>query len=92
LLAVPGYGTCVLWIVTVYFPTVVKEAMMIEPIETESKEILNAFIEAMVEIAEQSKSEPKKLKSTPTTTPVCHPNETTAAKSLNIAYLRRSRI
>ena len=72
---------------TVYFPTVVHEAMMIEPTETESKETLDAFIDAMIEIAEQAESEPEKLKSAPTTAPVCRPNETAAAKDLNIAYL-----
>jgi glycine dehydrogenase subunit 2 len=72
---------------TVYFPTVVHEAMMIEPTETESKETLDAFIDAMIEIAEQAESEPEKLKSAPTTTPVCRPNETAAAKNLNIACL-----
>jgi len=72
---------------TVYFPTVVHEAMMIEPTETESKETLDAFIDAMIEIAEQAESEPGKLKSAPTTAPVCRPNETAAAKNLNIAYL-----
>ena len=72
---------------TVYFPTVVKEAMMIEPTETESKETLDAFINSMIEIAEQARSEPEKLKSAPTTAAICRPNETVAARSLNIAYL-----
>jgi len=61
--------------------------MMIEPTETESKETLDTFIEAMIEIAEQAESEPEKLKSAPTTAVVCRPNETVAAKNLNIAYL-----
>jgi glycine dehydrogenase subunit 2 len=72
---------------TVYFPTTVKEAMMIEPTETESKETLDAFISAMIEIAEQAEAAPEKLKSAPTTTPVCRPDETAAAKNLNIASL-----
>ena len=72
---------------TVYFPTIVKEAMMIEPTETESKETLDAFIDAMIEIARQAESEPEKLKSAPQTTPVCRPDETAAAKNLNIASL-----
>ncbi len=72
---------------TVYFPTTVKEAMMIEPTETESKETLDNFIDAMIEIAEQAESDPEKLKSAPTSAAVCRPNETLAAKNLNIAYL-----
>jgi len=72
---------------TVYFPTVVHEAMMVEPTETESKETLDAFIDAMIEIAKQAGSEPEKLRSAPRTAPVCRPNETAAAKNLNVAHL-----
>ena len=72
---------------TVYFPTNVKEAMMIEPTETESKETLDAFVEAMIEIAEQARAEPDTLKNAPITTPVSRPNETAAAKNPNIASL-----
>jgi len=72
---------------TVYFPTIVKEAMMIEPTETESLETLDAFIAAMIEIAELAESDPEPLKAAPVTTPVSRPNETAAAKNLNIASL-----
>ena len=72
---------------TVYFPTIVKEAMMIEPTETESKETLDAFIAAMIEIAELAQKDPEQLKAAPVTTPVSRPNETAAAKNLNIASL-----
>lgn len=72
---------------TVYFPTVVHEAMMIEPTETESKETLDGFIDAMIDIADQAASDPEKLRTAPTTAPVCRPNETAAAKNLNIACL-----
>jgi glycine dehydrogenase subunit 2 len=72
---------------TVYFPTIVKEAMMIEPTETESKETLDAFIAAMIEIAELAEKAPERLKAAPMTTPVNRPDETAAAKNLNIARL-----
>jgi glycine dehydrogenase subunit 2 len=72
---------------TVYFPTIVKDALMIEPTETESKETLDAFIEAMVEIAQQAQVEPDQLKSAPVTTPVSRPDETAAARNPNIASL-----
>jgi len=72
---------------TVYFPTIVKEAMMIEPTETESKETLDAFIAAMIEIAELAENDPESLKAAPVTTPVSRPNETAAARNLNIASL-----
>jgi glycine dehydrogenase subunit 2 len=72
---------------TVYFPTIVTEAMMIEPTETESKETLDGFIDAMIEIAEQAENEPEKLRAAPLTAAVCRPNETAAARNLNIACL-----
>ena len=72
---------------TVYFPTTVPEAMMIEPTETESKETLDAFIETMLKIADIAETNPDKLKSTPITTPVGRLDETAAAKNLNIASL-----
>ena len=72
---------------TVYFPTIVKEAMMIEPTETESKETLDAFIAGMIEIAELAQKDPAQLQAAPVTTCVSRPNETAAAKNLNIVSL-----
>jgi glycine dehydrogenase subunit 2 len=72
---------------TVYFPTIVKEAMMIEPTETESKETLDEFIKAMIEIAKLAKTNPDELKKAPVTTPVSRPDETDAAKNPNVACL-----
>jgi glycine dehydrogenase subunit 2 len=72
---------------TVYFPITVKEAIMIEPTETESKETLDAFIDAMLEIAQLAETDPEKLKSAPTTTPVSRPDEVAAVKNLSIACL-----
>jgi glycine dehydrogenase subunit 2 len=72
---------------TVYFPTTVHEAIMIEPTETESKETLDAFIEAMTDLARLAETDPEKLKSAPVTTPVSRPDEVAAVKSLNIASL-----
>jgi len=72
---------------TVYFPITVKEAIMIEPTETESKETLDAFIEAMLGIAQLAETTPEKLKAAPTTTPVSRPDEVAAVKDLSIACL-----
>jgi glycine dehydrogenase subunit 2 len=72
---------------TVYFPTIVKEAMMIEPTESESKETLDAFVAAMIEIADLAEKAPEELKAAPVTTPVNRPDETAAAKNLNIACI-----
>jgi glycine dehydrogenase subunit 2 len=72
---------------TVYFPITVKEAIMIEPTETESKETLDAFLDAMIEIAGLAENDPEKLKAAPITTPVSRPDEVAAAKNLNITCL-----
>lgn len=62
---------------TVYFPLVVREALMIEPTETESKETLDAFAEALFRITEESAG---KLHDAPYTTPISRPDEVRAAK------------
>lgn len=72
---------------TMYFPTIVKESLMIEPTECESKETLDAFIEAMIAIAQKAGTEPETLKSAPMSTPVGRLDETKAARELNIACL-----
>jgi glycine dehydrogenase subunit 2 len=71
---------------TVYFPITVHESIMIEPTETESKETLDAFIDAMIETAGLAENDPEKLKAAPVTTPVSRPDEVAAAKNLNIAF------
>lgn len=70
---------------TMYFPLIVKEAMMIEPTETESKETIDAFIDAMIEIAKRCETDPESVKAAPVTTPVGRLDETKAARQLNIA-------
>lgn len=65
---------------TVYFPLVVKGAMLIEPTETESKTSLDAFVSAMAEIAEEAKADPDKLKAAPHHTRLRRLDETKAAR------------
>ncbi|MGB2630412.1 MAG: aminomethyl-transferring glycine dehydrogenase subunit GcvPB [Candidatus Omnitrophota bacterium] len=72
---------------TVYFPLIVKEAMMIEPTETESKETLDRFIEAMIELAELADKDPAAFKGFPATAPVRRPDEVKAAKDMDLASL-----
>lgn len=55
---------------TIYFPLIVKGAMLIEPTETETKENLDAFIEAMISIKEEAKHDPEKLTKAPLKAPV----------------------
>jgi glycine dehydrogenase subunit 2 len=65
---------------TVYFPLVVPEALMIEPTETESRETLDAFVEAMARIRAEMEQEPERLHEAPTRTPVRRIDEVLAAK------------
>jgi glycine dehydrogenase subunit 2 len=67
---------------TNYFPLIVHEALMIEPTETESKQTLDAFIDALLQIAEEARTEPELLKSAPHITPVGRLDEVKAAKEL----------
>ncbi|MCD6117904.1 aminomethyl-transferring glycine dehydrogenase subunit GcvPB [bacterium] len=71
---------------TVYFPLIVHEALMIEPTETESKESLDAFIDAMIRIAKEAEENPEIVTSAPKTTPVSRLDEGLAARNLNIKY------
>jgi glycine dehydrogenase subunit 2 len=65
---------------TIYFPLIVHEALMIEPTETENKETLDAFADALLKIAEEIKTDPEKVKTAPHTMPVKRLNEVKAAK------------
>ena len=67
---------------TVYFPLVVDEAMMMEPTETESKETLDAFADALLRAAREAHDEPALLHAAPTTTPVGRLDEARAARHL----------
>ena len=71
---------------TMYFPLIVREALMIEPTETESKETLDAFINAMIELAKEAKNNPDDLKNAPITTPVQRLDEALAARRPCLSY------
>lgn len=72
---------------TVYFPLIVKEAMMIEPTETESKETLDAFIAAMTRIARRAREQPDTLRAAPVSTAVSRPDEVNAARVKDVVYV-----
>jgi glycine dehydrogenase subunit 2 len=72
---------------TIYFPLVVSEALMIEPTETEPKETLDAFADAMVAIAREAAEEPETVKNAPTSRPVRRVDEVKAAKQPVVRYL-----
>jgi len=66
---------------TIYFPLIVKGALMIEPTESESREELDAFIEAMLKIDEEARRDPELVRTAPHTTPVRRLDEVGAARS-----------
>jgi len=65
---------------TVYFPLIVDEALMIEPTETESKEALDAFCDALLAIDREAEEEPQVVKEAPHTAPIGRLDEATAAR------------
>ncbi len=73
---------------TIYFPLIVKEALMIEPTESESKETLDAFVDAMLKISAQVSACPEVLTSAPKSTPVNRPDEVKAARDMDVAWPR----
>jgi glycine dehydrogenase subunit 2 len=71
---------------TVYFPLVVPEALMIEPTETEAKETLDAFVEAMLAIAREAREDPDAIRSAPHGRPVGRLDEVRAARTPVVRY------
>ncbi|HYX88266.1 MAG TPA: aminomethyl-transferring glycine dehydrogenase subunit GcvPB [Gaiellaceae bacterium] len=71
---------------TIYFPLIVPEALMIEPTETEAKETLDAFAEAMLAIAREAAEDPELLKSAPHGRPVGRLDEVRAVKRPVVRY------
>jgi glycine dehydrogenase subunit 2 len=71
---------------TMYFPLIVDEALMIEPTESETKETLDAFIDAMREIDKEISTNPQIVKEAPHSTPVSRLDEALAARSPNLKW------
>ena len=71
---------------TVYFPLIVHEAIMIEPTESESKAVLDEFIETMLKIAREIEENPEEVLKSPQTTPIKRVDETLAARQPNLAF------
>lgn len=71
---------------TVYFPLIVHEAIMIEPTETESKAVLDEFIDTMLKIAKEIEENPEEVLKCPQTTPIRKVDETLAARHPNLTY------
>jgi glycine dehydrogenase subunit 2 len=71
---------------TIYFPLIVHESMMIEPTETESKETLDTFAEIMIELAKLAEENPQALLDAPVTTPVSRLDEVKAVKNMDFSF------
>ena len=71
---------------TVYFPLIVHEAIMIEPTESESKQVLDDFIDTMLKIAKEIEDNPAEVLKSPQNTPVKKIDETLAARQPNLAF------
>ena len=71
---------------TVYFPLIVKEALMIEPTESENRETLEAFADALARIAKEATVQPERLHDAPHTMPVRRLDEVGAVRNLVLRY------
>ncbi|GBR75330.1 glycine dehydrogenase subunit 2 [Candidatus Termititenax persephonae] len=71
---------------TVYFPLIVPECLMLEPTETEAKEELDAFCDALLQIAEEVRTNPALVKSAPHSTIIGRPDEVRAVKEPDLNY------
>jgi glycine dehydrogenase subunit 2 len=71
---------------TTYFPLLVPECLLIEPTETESKDILDAFANAMTQILQEAEQEPERVTSAPHTMPVRRLDDVRAAKQLDLRW------
>lgn len=71
---------------TTYFPLLVPECLLIEPTETETREEIDAFVDAMIAIQREAETEPAKVKGAPYTLPVRRLDDVRAAKQLDLVY------
>jgi glycine dehydrogenase subunit 2 len=71
---------------TIYFPLIVTDALMIEPTDTETRETLDEFVEALIKILEEAKTNPEILKNAPHNTPVSRLDEVQAARKPDLRW------
>jgi glycine dehydrogenase subunit 2 len=76
---------------TIYFPLVVKGALMIEPTETETRETLDEFADALIRIADEARSEPARVREAPHRTRVGRLDDTRAARRPVLRWRPRAR-
>lgn len=71
---------------TMYFPLLVPECLLIEPTETESKEVLDVFADTLINILNQARTHPELLKSAPHNLPIRRLDDVKAARELDLAF------
>jgi glycine dehydrogenase subunit 2 len=71
---------------TTYFPLLVPECLLIEPTETESKDVLDHFVDIMQQIEAEAKTDPERVKGAPYTLPVRRLDDVKAAKDLDLSW------
>ena len=71
---------------TVYFPLIVHEAIMIEPTESESKQVLDDFVDTMLKIAKEIEENPEEVLKSPQKTPIKKVDETLAARHPDLTF------
>jgi glycine dehydrogenase subunit 2 len=76
---------------TIYFPLIVREAMMIEPTETETREMLDCFVAVMRQIAEEARTQPEVVKTAPHTTVIGRLDQALAARKPNLRWRQEAR-
>jgi len=77
---------------TIYFPLIVEEAIMIEPTETESRQTLDAFADALIRVAEECRTDPEVVRSAPHTTVVGRLDEVAAARKPNLRWRPKTEV
>jgi len=75
---------------TTYFPMLVAECLLIEPTETESKEVLDSFVAAMKEIRDEAHTDAAMVKGAPYTQPVRRLDDVKAARELDLTWKRNT--
>jgi len=71
---------------TTYFPLLVPECLLIEPTETETKAVLDAFVAAMSQIQQEAQQEPERVRTAPHTMPVRRLDDVRAARQLDLTW------
>ena len=71
---------------TMYFPLIIKEALMLEPTETESKETLDAAADVLLKLYEEAQTNPQQMHRAPVTTVIGRPDEVQAARHPVVKY------